>query len=281
MDRFLQFQGNGLRLYVWWLYHWEHLIFLTLSPFPIKKDAVRIIKHRPRYFKSISTPTLSSSDNLYNLICVAHLETSRHVHSLDLTRIIVQYSTVFSLAVKNIVDLKQYQYLLPNQVHGSFLPEFSRDQGAGYFDRNCKVVSERLSQSLDWIVRVGLPPRIRTCYNYRIFSNDKICIHVWQTVYCLSMNGFCCRHQDPIIREKCDKYGWGFSSWIPGTHTMDPGLGFPFFPTSYDTTYLKCMLWRWINKVQGVLVNRHTHYIVSLQHVRCTPCTLTLFILSG
>ena len=73
---------------------------LTRSPFPIKKDAVRIIKHRPRYFKSISTLTLSSSDNLYNLICVPHLETTRHVHSLDLTLFIVQYSVVFSLLSK-------------------------------------------------------------------------------------------------------------------------------------------------------------------------------------
>ena len=240
---------------------------LTLSPFPIKKDAVRIIKHRPRYFKSISTLTLSSSDNLYNLICVHHLETSRRVHSLDLTLFIVKNSVVFSLAVKNIVGLKQYQYLLPNQVHGSFLPEFSRDQGAGYFDRNCKVVSVRLSQSLDWIVRVGPQPRIRTCYNYRIFSNDKICIHFWQTVYCLSMNGFCCRHQDPIIREKCDKYGWGFSSWIPGTHTMEPGLGFPFSPRPMTPLTSNACYEDGLIKYRVSLWTHNAHCNICLQNV--------------
>ena len=69
----------------------------------------------------------------------------------DIT-LFIQRSVVFSL----LVGLKQYQYP-QNQVHRSFCTTFRVTRVAGYFDRNCKVVSERMTASprLLRTVRVG------------------------------------------------------------------------------------------------------------------------------
>ena len=59
----------------------------------------------------------------------------------DIT-LFIEGSVVFSL----LVGLKQYQYP-QNQVHRSFCTTFRVTRVPGYFDRNCKVVSERMTAS--------------------------------------------------------------------------------------------------------------------------------------